>query len=167
VSSPLSALPLDKRKQLAATLGLFATLFVAVGAVAATGPGTAVIRTFVVVALLVGILLALMAWGVLHSVRVDAAGARLDAVIEQAVAAAPQKFGQLCTCGHEHDPTELHITDADQPTPSAPTAATPAPSAAACEHDGSGAACTHDCASCALGALRPSPHRTRAERVTR
>lgn len=151
MSSPLSGLPVDKRKQLAATLGLFASLFIAVGAVAATGPGTAAIRAFVVIALVVGILLALMGWGVVHSVRVDSADRTLDAAIEQAVAAAPQRFGQLCNCGHEHDPTELHITDAE-----------PAP----CQHDGGGAACAHDCASCVLGSLRPSPTQTRAERLT-
>ena len=151
MSSPLSGLPVDKRKQLAATLGLFASLFIAVGAVAATGPGTAAIRAFVVIALVVGILLALMGWGVVHSVRVDTADRTLDAAIEQAVAAAPQRFGQLCNCGHEHDPTELHITDAEP---------------ALCEHDGGGAACAHDCASCVLGSLRPSPTQTRAERLT-
>ena len=109
------------------------------------------IRAFVVIALVVGILLALMGWGVVHSVRVDSADRSLDAAIEQAVAAAPQRFGQLCNCGHEHDPTELHITDAE-----------PAP----CQHDGGGAACAHDCASCVLGSLRPSPTQTRAERLT-
>ncbi len=154
MSSPLSALPLDKRKQLAATLGLFAVLFVAVGAVAATGPGTVIIRSFVVVALVVGLLLALLAWGVLHSVRLDTADRSIDAAIEAAVASAPRTFGQLCNCGHEHDPTELHITDAE-PTP------------ASCEHDGSGAACAHDCTSCVFGTLRPSPNRTRAERLPR
>ena len=152
MSSPLSGLPVDKRKQFAATLGLFAALFIAVGAVAATGPGTPAIRIFVVIALVVGLMLALMGWGVVHSVRVDAAHSTLDAAIEQAVAAAPQRFGQLCNCGHEHDPTELHITDAEP--------------AVECEHDGAGAACAHDCASCVLGSLRPSPTRTRAERLT-
>ena len=171
MSSPLSTLPVDKRKQLAATLGLFAVLFVAVGAVAATGPGTAIIRAFVVVALVVALFLALMAWGVVHSVRTDTAENRLDAVIEQAVAAAPKGFGQLCDCGHQHDPTELHITDAD-----VPDAAGAHEHSAACSHDGAGAACAHDCDTCVLSslravpqddrALRPLPDRTRAERLS-
>ena len=38
VASSLSRVPVEKRKQLAATLGLFAVLFVAVAAVSATGP---------------------------------------------------------------------------------------------------------------------------------
>ncbi len=42
VRSSLSRVPVEKRKQLAATLGLFSVLFVAVAAVSATGPGTAV-----------------------------------------------------------------------------------------------------------------------------
>ena len=169
MSSPLSTLPVDKRKQLAATLGLFAVLFIAVGAVAATGPGTAAIRAFIVVALVVALLLALMAWGVVHSVRMDVADSRLDAAIEEAVAASPKGFGQLCDCGHQHDPTELHITDADVPDPADGTHR----HSASCEHDGSGALCAHDCATCVLGSLRtvpagaglrPSPTSTRAER---
>lgn len=169
VSSPLSTLPVDKRKQLAATLGLFAVLFIAVGAVAATGPGTATIRAFVVVALVVALFLALMAWGVVHSVRLDTAETTLDAAIEQAVAASPKGFGQLCDCGHQHDPTELHITDADVPDQTHQHTA-------ACAHDGSGAACAHDCDTCVLSslrtvpqddrALRPLPDRTRAERLS-
>ena len=33
----------------------------------------------------------------------------------------------MCGCGHEHDPTELHVTDDP------------------CAHDGDGVACTHRC----------------------
>jgi hypothetical protein len=176
VSSPLSTLPVDKRKQLAATLGLFAVLFVAVGAVAATGPGTAIIRTFIVVALVVALLLAVMAWGVVHSVRLDTAENTLDAAIEQAVAASPNGFGQLCDCGHQHDPTELHITDADVPDQAGTHQTAGAHQhTAACAHDGSGAACAHDCDTCVLSSLRsvptdddlrPSPTRTREQRLT-
>jgi hypothetical protein len=127
----------DKRKQLAATLGLFSVLFIAVGAVAATGPATAVIRVFVVLALAVAVLLALIAWGVARSVRVDRVDQSLDAAIEAAVAASPGGFGQLCDCGHEHDPTELHVTDDP------------------CEQDGAGHDCTHSCDTCVLASLRP------------
>ena len=140
--SPLSEIPEDKRTQLAATLGLFASLFVAVGAVAATGPGTPVVQAFVVIALVVAVLLGLIAWGVLHSVRADRSERRLDAVIEEAVAASPGGFGQLCDCGHEHDPTELHVTD--EP----------------CAHDGAGHDCTHSCDTCVLASLRPAPDGT-------
>jgi hypothetical protein len=136
VSSPLSGIAVDKRRRLAATLGLFAMLFIAVGAVAATGADTAIVKGFVVVALLVALALALMAWGVAHSVKADSAELRLDAAIEEAVKA---RGGSMCDCGHEHDPTELHVTDDP------------------CAQDGTGAACTHTCDTCVLSQLRPSP----------
>src|SRR5205823_3482073 len=96
VTSPLSGIAVEKRRQLAATLGLFAMLFVAVGAVAATGATTAIIKGFVIIALLVAVLLGFIAWGVLHSVRLDLADRRLDAAIEAAVAASGQS---MCGCG--------------------------------------------------------------------
>src|SRR5512135_1409772 len=62
VSSPLARVPIAGRRRLAATLALFATLFVAVGAVAATGRGTAAAPVFAAVALTVAVGLALVAW---------------------------------------------------------------------------------------------------------
>jgi hypothetical protein len=143
VSSPLSGIAVEKRRQLAATLGLFAMLFIAVGAVAATGAETAIIKTCVVVALLVAVLLGLMAWGVLRSVKLDAADRRLDAAIEQAVRA---QGGQMCDCGHEHDPDELHFTDGEGQHLTGQ----------ACAHDGTGADCAHSCDTCVLASLRPA-----------
>ena len=134
--SSLNDIPVEKRKQLAATLGLFSVFFIAVGAVAATGPNTAVIRAFVVIALVVAVLLSLMAWGVIHSVDLDDDDVDLDAAIDAAITASPGGYGQFCDCGHEHDPTELHVTD--EP----------------CEQDGAGHDCTHSCATCVLTALR-------------
>jgi hypothetical protein len=136
VTSPLSAIAVEKRRQLAATLGLFSMLFIAVGAVAATGASTAVIKAFVVVALLVAVVLGLMAWGVVHSVKLDQAEQRLDAAIEAAVTA---RGGSMCDCGHEHDPDELHVVDDP------------------CSQDGHGVGCTHSCDTCVLAALRPAP----------
>jgi hypothetical protein len=141
VNPALSAIPLARRRRASATLGLFAALFLAVGAVALTGDD-GLVRAFAVIALLVAVFLALTAWGVLHSVRLDVAEQRVDAVLEAAVAGHP---AAACGCGHEHDPDELHVQDA-------------------CEHDGSGTACEHDCETCVVAALRPSPTRTRAER---
>jgi hypothetical protein len=134
VTSSLSAIAVRKRRQFAATLGLFAMLFVAVGAVAATGATTALVKAFVVIALLVAVVIALIAWGVLHSARADVAELRLDAAIEQTVRA----YGsQLCDCGHEHDPDELHYVGATT-----------------CAHDGTGTDCAHSCDTCVLSALR-------------
>jgi hypothetical protein len=128
VSSALSAIPAAKRRLLAATLGLFAVLFLAVAAVAATGRDTAAAPMFAGVAIGVAALLALIAWGVVRSVRLDESNAQLEAAIEDTVRSYG---GQLCDCGHEHDPGELHVTDA-------------------CAHDGTGSACTHDCQTCLL-----------------
>jgi hypothetical protein len=143
VTSPLSSIAIEKRRQFAATLGLFAMLFVAVGAVAATGASTGVVKAFVVIALLIAVLLGLMAWGVLRSVKIDLDDQRLDAAIEATVKA---RGGSMCDCGHEHDPSEMHIVDA-------------------CAHDGSGVGCEHSCDTCVLATMRPSPNRTRAERL--
>ena len=143
MSSSLSSVAVEKRRQLAATLGLFATLFIAVGAVGATGASTALVKGFVAVALLVAVLLALMAWGVLHSLKQDLTERRLDAAIEAAMAARGRS---MCDCGVEHDPSEMHVVDA-------------------CAHDGTGTDCAHSCETCVLAAMRPSPHATRAERL--
>ena len=148
MSSPLSGIALEKRRQFAATLGLFAMLFIAVGAVAATGATTGAIKAFVVGALVIAVLLGLMALGVLRSIRLDRAEQRLDAAIVEAVKA---RGGSMCDCGHEHDPTEMHVVG-DSGVDS-------------CGHDGTGTDCTHSCDTCVVAALRPSPNRTRAERL--
>lgn len=153
VNSALSGIPVDRRRRLAATLGLFAVLFVTVGVVALTGTTPGVVRVFSAIALAVSAVLGLAAWGVVHSITVDLAEQRLDAAIEAAVAQRGGVTALTCGCGHDHDPDELHVTDADA-------------EGAACAHDGSGAACAHNCDTCVLAAMRPSPSRSRAERLT-
>jgi hypothetical protein len=143
VSVPLSAVPRAKRKQLAATLGLFAVLFVAVGAVALAGRGDLAVAVFAAVAIALGLLLALASGGVLHNLRTEfreEQAARIDASLDAAIteALAKQGYGSLCSCGHEHDPTELHVTDAEP-----------------CTHDGTGTDCARDCETCVLAASRP------------
>lgn len=152
MASALSGIAVEKRRQLAATLGLFAMLFVAVGAVSATSASTALVKAFVVVALLVAVVLGLMAWGVLHSVRMDVADRRLDAAIESAVKATGRS---MCDCGVEHDPDEMHFVDGEGQHLSGKS----------CAHDGRGTDCAHSCDSCVLAAMRPSPHATRADRL--
>lgn len=142
----LSQVPARKRRQAAATLGLFATLFVAIAAVAATGASTPVLKAFVGIAIVAALFLALLAWGIASSIKTDAAlqvGSSLDAAIEQAVAASGQP---MCGCGHEHDPSELHVPDDP------------------CARDGHGSGCTHSCDTCVLATMkriadRPSPTR--------
>jgi hypothetical protein len=152
VTSPLSAVPAARRRRAAATVGLLAMLFVAVGAVALTGGPDATVRVFAIVALVAAGALALISWGLLHSVRLDvatdaaiAAEASLDAAIEQALAESGRTS---CDCGHDHDASEMHVQKG-------------------CAHDGAGTDCAHDCDTCALAALRPSPTATRAERLPR
>jgi hypothetical protein len=135
VSSQLSRVPVAGRRRLAATLLLFAALFLAIAAVAAMGSGTSGALVFCVIALVVGLLLTLIAWGVQRSVRIDTAERALDTAIRDTLRAGG--YENMCGCGVEHDPTELHITDAEP-----------------CAHDGSGAACSHDCQTCVLAGLR-------------
>jgi hypothetical protein len=144
VTSQLSAVPIERRRQLSATIGLFAVLFFAVGAVAWTGPPTLGMRVFVGLAFLVSLLLALIAWGVLTSVRRDLAEQRLDAAIAETLAA---KGALSCGCGHEHDPAEMHVSDASAD----------GRASADCAHDGAGAGCAHDCETCVLSAMRERP----------
>src|SRR3954452_2359672 len=148
VTSPLSGIAVERRRRLAATLGLFAMLFLAVGAVAATGATDSLTKVFVAVALLVAAALALMAWGVLRSVRLEAADGRLDAAIEAAVRASGRS---MCDCGHEHDPDALHFVDGQGQHV---TGRTPA---AACAHDGTGEDCAHSCDTCLFGSMRLDP----------
>ena len=133
MSSSLSAIPIAKRRHLAAVLGLFSTLFVTIGLVAWLGRVSTAIVVFSSVALVTALVLGAMAWGVIASVKNDLAEARLDRAIEAGVTASG---GTMCDCGHDHDPNEMHVTGAP------------------CAHDGSGDACAHDCDSCALQALR-------------
>jgi hypothetical protein len=144
VTVPLSAVPAVKRRQLALVFGVFGVLFCAVGVVALVGRGSAVVDVFAAVAIAVAVLLGSAAFGLLHSLRVDArrvAAAELDASIDAAIneALAKQGYQSMCSYGHEHDPTELHVVDAEP-----------------CAHDGSGATCPRDCETCVLAAMRSS-----------
>ncbi|MDT4977252.1 MAG: hypothetical protein QOG98_3010, partial [Pseudonocardiales bacterium] len=102
----------------------------------------------------VALLLGLMAWGVTRSVRVDLAEQRLDNAIDEAIAASGGTASELaCDCGHDHDE---HDHDADEMHVSGEP----------CAYDGTGVECTHSCDTCVLRSLRPSPTRSRAERLT-
>jgi hypothetical protein len=142
VSSKLSAIPVDKRRQLVGILGVFAVLLIAIGAVAATDDRSPVIKAFVVIAVLLGLVVAVFAWGVMLTMRADLAESRLESAVEDAVAASGQRPEAVFGCGHDHDPDEMHVSDAHD-----------------CAEDGSGAACSHDCATCLLATAghRPSP----------
>ena len=127
VSSQLSSVPIERRRRAAVIAGLAAALLVAVGVVPWTGPAPVAIRAVATLALLVGVLFALVGWGLLASVRADAAELRLDAAAAETLAAAG-----VFNHGHDHDPDEMHASDA-------------------CP---SGQPCTHDCATCLGSAWR-------------
>src|SRR5262245_18735881 len=127
--SQLSYVPVARRRRAAARCGLAAVLLVAVGVLPWTGSAPTALRVLSVVVVVVAVGAGLVAWGRLTSARADVDEARVDAAIIEAVEAAG--FGG-CDCGVEHDPDEMHITDA-------------------CP---SGDSCNHDCATCKLSALK-------------
>jgi hypothetical protein len=113
--------------------GSVAVVLAVCGILPWTADTAAVVRGLAAVVLLGAITTALVAWGLLRSISVDRhrlAEADFDSVLIEAAGSAG-----ACGCGHTHDPDELHITDA-------------------CEHDGAGVACEHNCESCVLTALR-------------
>jgi hypothetical protein len=128
MSSALSSVPYARRKRAAQSAALLAVIMVAVFAVSWARPAPGFVRLVTSVALLGAIVLGLMSWGLLRSMRLDQAEARLDAAVAREVAHA----GAGLDCGHEHDADELHVTDTDP----------------ACE---AGDACDHSCAACVLG----------------
>jgi thiol:disulfide interchange protein len=105
---------------------LLAFVMLAVCVVVWLRPAPVVIRLFGTLALVGAIFVGLITWGLLRSLRLDAREVQVDAAVMDALAA-----GAPIDCGHEHDPTEMHVTDAE-----------PACSA--------GPACDHTCAECVL-----------------
>jgi hypothetical protein len=92
--------------------GLLATLLVAIGVLPWVSVASAGLRVMSVVALIAGLTLALVSWGLLASAGADLAEARLDAAVASTVADA----------GCDHDPDEMHVAGA-------------CPSGDACAHD--------------------------------
>ena len=113
-------MPVERRRRAAAATGLLATLLVAIGVLPWASVASAGLRVMSVVALVAGLTLALVSWGLLVSAGADRAEARLDAAVTSTVAHAG--------CGHDHDLDEMHV-------------------AGACP---SGDTCAHDCATCLL-----------------
>ena len=130
VTSELSRVPLERRRHTAALLGLLAAFLLAVGVLPWLAETSLGVRVFAAITLAVALLVALIAWGLLHSTTLDAqrlAEAELDSTLMDVASRAG------AGCGHEHDPDELHVTDAE----CAPTAPD----------------CPHTCAGCTLSAL--------------
>jgi hypothetical protein len=134
MSSSLSVVPLERRRRAAWAAGLLAAVMLIVFVLAWVRPAPGVVRLFGALALAGAVLLGLMTWGVVRSIRLDRADAALDAAIASTGAVK-------CGCGRDHDHDELHLTDAT------------------CER---GASCDHSCAACVLAA-RSSDGRPRSE----
>jgi hypothetical protein len=132
--STLSRVPLAARRKMALMLGLFCALFLAIGGVSLTGQGQAAEFFFASLAFVLAAALGFFAWGLYRSVQIDQAELALDAAVQETLVRAGRP-GQLCDCGHDHDPNELHVTDAE------------------CSHDGTGTACAHDCQTCVMRGL--------------
>jgi hypothetical protein len=132
MSSPLSAVPLERRRRAAWLAASLAASMVVIFVLAWVRPAPGVIRLFAAVALVGAGMLGLMTWGVVRSMRSDQVHAAVDAAIVATGAVT-------CDCGHEHDPDELHVTDA------------------ACAPEG--ASCDHSCATCLHAAsVGPADH---------
>ena len=129
----LSAVPAARRRRAVLALTLMAGLFVAIGILPWTAPAPTGVRASAVAALIAGILIALIAWGLARSVRLDArhaAEARLDSVLAAA--------GGGCDCGHDHG-AEGHDVTVVAPD---------------CAGNGEGTECAHSCDACVLSQLR-------------
>lgn len=124
VSSVLAAIPIERRRRAAATLGLFSVLFLTMGVVAMTGSTPNLERVFSGIALAVAVLLGLVAWGVSRSVALDVAELRLDAAIDAAISEVTARADAVA-------PHARHATPE-------------------CGHDGSGTGCSHSCDTCVL-----------------
>jgi hypothetical protein len=116
---------------MALTLAFFCALFLAIGAVSLTGRGEASEFAFAALAFVLATGLGVVAWGMHRSVQVDQAELALDTAVQETLARSGRRGG-LCDCGHDHDPNELHVTDAE------------------CSHDGTGTECAHNCEFCLL-----------------
>ncbi len=131
----LAAVPVARRRQAAIALSLLAVLLLVVGVLPWTAPSAPGVRVSAVAALLAGVLVAFIAWGLIASVGRQAretAAAELDGLLAEAAGG--------CDCGHDHS-AELHGA--------APAEAScPSPSGEA------GHECNHTCDACVLSQLR-------------
>jgi hypothetical protein len=136
-TQPLSAVPVERRRRAAVGLGLMAVLLAAIAILPWTAAAPASVRVLAVAALAAAGFAGLLAWGLAHSIALDArrlAEAELDA---QLIAAA----GEGCDCGHDHlADGSLHGSAAA--APASDCAATP------------NSECPHTCPSCVLAQRR-------------
>jgi hypothetical protein len=127
-------IPVATRRRAVVGLGGFALLSTVVGVLALLD-GHAALVIVGALALLAAAMIALAAWGMWHSVRLDAAAALLDTAVAGVLAEHDDSL--TCGCGHQHDPNELHVHTGTE-----------------CAQDGTGTTCSHSCQTCVLAARR-------------
>src|ERR1700729_1575505 len=97
VSSELSRIPIARRRRAAALLGVLAVFLVAVGVLPWTAEASTGVRAVAGVVIVAAVLVALVAWGLLHSTVLDErrqAEAEFDATLIEAAGPAG-----ACGCG--------------------------------------------------------------------
>jgi uncharacterized membrane protein len=109
MSSSLAGVPISRRRRAASSAAVLGAVLLAVFVVAWARPAPGLIRIFAVLALVGAVMLGLMAWGLLRSVRLDEAEVTLNTAIAESVGA------QCAGCECEHDVCELRVTDAGAP----------------------------------------------------
>ncbi|MEP6598094.1 MAG: hypothetical protein ABJB98_01455 [Actinomycetota bacterium] len=109
MNSSLSQLSLTGRRRAALAAAVLAALSGLAGVLPWTSRSPGVLRALSVVVLLIAGASALVGWGLARSVRLDYAEAHFDEAVRAGVSSAD---AAQCGCAHEHDPDELHITDA-------------------------------------------------------
>lgn len=124
------SVPVFARRRAATVLGLFTALFLAVGVIALVGDVNWFVKVLGVIVLLGAVVLGLVTWGVLNSIRVDRYAAEFESEMAQAIA----EHDATCGCGESHDMDHMDTV--------------------ACEHDGAGKDCAHNCSTCTLAALK-------------
>ncbi|HEY3738122.1 MAG TPA: hypothetical protein VGL26_11845 [Jatrophihabitans sp.] len=129
MASQLASIAPATRRRAAAVVGVFAALFAVVGVLSWARDANAAVRVIGTIVLVAAAVLALIAWGLLNSIRVDRLSDELDAELAEAIA----HHDATCGCGQTHDMTEMTTV---------------------CAHDGAGTDCAHNCDTCALAALR-------------
>jgi len=130
VASRLASVPVIARRRTASVAGVFAALFLAVGVLALAGDMNWFVRVLGVIVLIGAVVLALITWGLLNSIRVDRYADEFDAEMAAAIA----EHDATCGCGESHDTDRTDIVG--------------------CGHDGAGTDCARDCSTCTLAALK-------------
>jgi hypothetical protein len=107
MSSSLALVPVPQRRKVGVVTGGFALLLTFTGVLPWTTAADASVRLLSIVALLAGVFLALVSWGMFRSASLEAS----DRAFDEAVTTVIANADIACSCGHEHDPDHLEFAD--------------------------------------------------------